>query len=334
MADQSEICGARTLRPGSPERPRVTLALFAYSQQIYVRAAIEGALAQDYDGPLEIILSDDGSRDGTFAVMQEITRTYGGPHHVRLNRNASNLGLAAHVNRVLAMAQGEIIVMAAGDDISLPGRVTDTVASFARHPGAMAVSFADITIDEAGCVIGQSTPTGQEHVIDLATYLAAGPRAQSALRLSGASRAFRRVVWDTFGDLIANCPAEDTPYLRRALYLGSCIRCDWPGIRYRLHAGQLSTRASIANMKSALFQKQYLRDLQVVEDRLGGVPATTRAVQKHIQSESVEFLLRALAHANTPPDLGLVVTMLRAQGFSIREKLGLIKRFVLRESLN
>jgi GT2 family glycosyltransferase len=325
------------MSPSSAPLPVVSIALFAYNQERHIRAAVEGALAQDYDGPLQIILSDDGSTDATFAVMEQAVAGYTGPHQVLLNRNDPNLGLSAHVNHVMSMAQGEIIVMAAGDDICLPARVRDTVAAFARQPDAMAVSFVDITMDELGQDIhvppqsrlGAERPTP----VTLQEFLAAGPRAQSRLRLSGASRAFRREVWETFGPLQPDCPAEDTPLLRRALYLGTCLRCEWPGIRYRLHAGQMSSRASIAQMKAALFQDQYQRDLTVIEASGGLDTATLRTIRQHIAAERVDFLLRLHSHAGTPPDWALVRAMLPAQGFAWREKLGLLKRFLLRKSV-
>lgn len=332
MSDHPEICGTSDLAQGSSAHPRVTLALFAYNQQAHVRAAVEGALAQDYDGPLEIILSDDGSRDDTFAVMQDVARAYRGPHYVRLNRNDPNLGLSAHVNRVLAMAQGEIIVAAAGDDISLPGRVRETVAALARHPQAMAVSFTDIRMDEAGRVLDTPAPKGPERIIDLEMFLAAGPRAQSVLGLSGASRAFRRAVYERFGDLRPDCPAEDTPYLRRALYLGSCVRCGWPGIRYRIHTGQMSTPANVATMKAQVFNAQYLADLAKLAG-LGVTDLPLTRIRTHIEAEAIEFALRGLKQSGQPPDLRLVMRVLPATGFGMREKLGLSKRFLMRKGL-
>lgn len=332
MSDQPEICGALDLAQGSNALPSVTLALFTYKQQAYVHAAVEGALAQIYDGPLEIILSDDGSPDSTFAVMQEVARGYNGPHHVRLNRNVRNLGLSAHVNRVLAMALGEIIIMAAGDDISLPSRVHDTVAVFSRHPEAMAVSFTDICMDEAGLVLRTPSLDRTERIIDLDMFLAAGPRAQSRLGLSGASRAFRREVYERFGNLLPDCPAEDTPYLRRSLYLGSCVRCGWPGIRYRLHTAQMSTPANISTMNARLFYAQYMTDLGKLAG-LSAIDLPLGCIRAHIESEAIEFALRGLKQLGQPPSLHLILRALPAPGFGIREKLGLLKRFLLRMGL-
>ena len=118
------------------DRPLVTLFVLAYRQEGFVRAAIEGAFAQTWS-PLEIILSDDASPDGTFRVMQEMAAAYSGPHRLVLNRNEKNLGLTAHVSRVMALATGGFVVQNAGDDVSHPERVATARRRLAgrRRPG-------------------------------------------------------------------------------------------------------------------------------------------------------------------------------------------------------
>ena len=103
------------------DRPLVTFALFAYNQEEYIRDAIQGALSQTYS-PLQIILSDDNSSDNTFTIMQEIASQYKGPHQITLNRNQSNQGIGGHINKLMLLTKGEFIVIAAGDDISMPER--------------------------------------------------------------------------------------------------------------------------------------------------------------------------------------------------------------------
>ncbi len=116
------------------DRPPVTLFVLAYNQEALVRAAIEGAFAQTYQ-PLEIILSDDASPDGTFAVMQAMAAAYSGPHRVILNRNPANLGLTAHVSRVMQRATGAFVVQNAGDDVSHPERTAKLVAAWRAGAG-------------------------------------------------------------------------------------------------------------------------------------------------------------------------------------------------------
>lgn len=114
------------------ERPLVTFALFAYNQEHYVREAIEGAFAQTYS-PLEIILSDDCSTDGTFAIMQEMAAAYTGPHRVVARQSPQNRRVLRHVLDVARLAQGKYMIVAAGDDISLPQRTEKLVEVFERE---------------------------------------------------------------------------------------------------------------------------------------------------------------------------------------------------------
>lgn len=139
--------------PAAPGRPLVTFALFAYNQEQYVRQAIEGAFGQTYE-PLEIILSDDCSSDRTFEIMQEMAAAYRGPHQVVVRQSPANRGLTGHVNDVAALARGEIIVPAAGDDISYAHR-TATIAPFFKE-GVFATYSAHTEMDTDGRSGGRS----------------------------------------------------------------------------------------------------------------------------------------------------------------------------------
>lgn len=120
--------------------PLVTFALFAFNQENYVHEAIEGAFAQSFDR-LEIILSDDCSSDRTFAIMQDMAARYAGPHLVRARRNATNIGTIDHVLTVAREMKGQLLVVAAGDDVSYPNR-TGALAQ-AWHASKAAVLYSN-----------------------------------------------------------------------------------------------------------------------------------------------------------------------------------------------
>ena len=122
----------------SGQPPLVTFVLFAYNQERYVREAVKAALAQTYE-PLEIVLSDDGSSDRTFEIMQEMAAAYDGPHEVRVVRNPHNLGLIPHVLARGREAKGELVIVAAGDDISKPERTACLVPPFLENCNVSAV---------------------------------------------------------------------------------------------------------------------------------------------------------------------------------------------------
>ena len=129
----------------------VTLTLIAYNQENYVREAIESALAQTFS-PLEIILSDDCSPDQTFAIMQEMVESYRGPHRVHARREPVNVGTVQHLINVSRAAQGELVVIAAGDDLSYPDRVTALYEAWAESGAAAMASWHD-EIDNHGTML-------------------------------------------------------------------------------------------------------------------------------------------------------------------------------------
>jgi glycosyltransferase involved in cell wall biosynthesis len=310
-------------------RQSVTFALVAYNHERYIREAVEAVLAQACE-PMEVILSDDASTDQTFEIIREVVADYKGPHTIKVNRNSQNLGLAAHVNKIFGMASGSIVALAAGDDISLPSRISDTVAAFQKHPSITMVSFTDDIIDEAGNIILVRAKSDLETVFDLSEFLARGPLAQRQLQMSGASRAILKSTFQTFGDLLQECPAEDTPLILRSLYVGQGLVCHWPGIRYRQHDRQLSTEGSIARMDSAIFAQQYLLDLAaaqrvaLLDDRLAC------RVKRWIDESDLFFRIRRAEFARDQPTLRTVCQSLGSSYMAPREKAGVLKRFLTR----
>lgn len=136
----------------SSEYPLVTFALFAYNQERYIREAVEAALAQNYPN-LEIILSDDCSSDKTFDFMCDVVAGYSGNHKIVLRRNSENLGIARHINTVFSLANGGFVVFAAGDDVSVPDRVTRLVDCWVGAGcGDISVFSAMDDIDPSGLV--------------------------------------------------------------------------------------------------------------------------------------------------------------------------------------
>lgn len=141
-----------TDRPeGTEDRPLVTFAVFAYNQEKYIREAVEGAFSQTYQ-PLEIILSDDCSQDGTFEIMKELTQQYTGPHTVKVERTPENLGIINHVFYRARQAQGEILVAAAGDDISHPKRCEVHLSAY-NDPAVFGVTTGFNLIDACGKIV-------------------------------------------------------------------------------------------------------------------------------------------------------------------------------------
>lgn len=218
-------------------RPLVTFALFGYNQEKFIRDAVAGALAQTYQ-PLQIILSDDCSTDRTFAIMSELANGYQGPHRVIARQNAFNLGTALHVQSVFLEADGMLMVVAAGDDISVAERVS-----------TLFNAWADAGFPEGLLHSGResfSEDTGDARVFP------AKRAFRSASAIKGYARshwlpaaaptcAYTRGVFERFPALMGGSIIEDAPLQFRAALLGAVIACNEPLVRQRLHSANTGT---------------------------------------------------------------------------------------------
>ena len=208
----------------------VTFALFTYNQEAYVAEAVEGALSQDYS-PLEIIISDDASTDRTFEISQRLFRDYRGPHEVRLIRNEANLGIGAHVTKVANLAQGELIVAAAGDDVSLPGRTRAMTALWEAHDRKPDLLCCDAEIiDVAGQVVRTYPAFSGRRLTDVQV-------ARDGEVVLGALATWSRRLWDVHRELPAGCISEDQVLSLRAAMLGGVVRHPEALVRYRIGSG-------------------------------------------------------------------------------------------------
>ncbi|MGH8012129.1 MAG: glycosyltransferase family 2 protein [Candidatus Binataceae bacterium] len=126
--------------------PRVSTIIPVYNGAVTVGAAIDSALAQDFDGQ-EIIVTNDGSTDET----AEVLAGYGSRIRVVSQKNR---GVAAARNAAAAIAGGEYLAFLDADDIWLDGKLLKAVAALEQNPAA-GLSFSDfIRVDAIGRQIG------------------------------------------------------------------------------------------------------------------------------------------------------------------------------------
>ena len=257
-------------------KPLVTVGVLAYNQEKFIADALQGVFAQDYE-PLEILIADDGSRDGTVPEIERVLREYSGRHPVRFLPNETNQGLIRTLNNLIAQSKGEIFVVAAGDDVSLPDRITVTVRTFAESDAIHSVYGNGIVIDADGREIRPFYPAPPDPArLELETATREG------FALMGASHAWSRRVFDTFGPLPEEVIVEDNPIGFRSAFLGTIRYVDRILVRYRQHGnnmflGTMSAEGTVAQWHHGLVRyltneraifRGRLYDLDVAEKKL------------------------------------------------------------------
>lgn len=108
----------------------ISVIVPVYNGEKYVAEAIESALGQTRR-PLEIVVVDDGSTDGSAEVVQRFVgeNTRGLVRYVR----QENGGIGAARNRGIAMAEGDVLALLDADDVWLPQKLEWQMAALARE---------------------------------------------------------------------------------------------------------------------------------------------------------------------------------------------------------
>ena len=107
-------------------KPLVSVMIGAYNAAPYLGEAIESVLGQDYE-PIELIVVDDGSTDGTADVARNFAE-------VKVIEQA-NGGNGAARNRAVENAAGELFAFLDADDRFTPGKLTLQKAALDVDPG-------------------------------------------------------------------------------------------------------------------------------------------------------------------------------------------------------
>ncbi len=132
-------------------KPLLSIIVPSFNQGRFIRHTLDSCLAQKHK-PIEIIVIDGGSTDGTIDVL----RGYGQRPELRW-WSEPDRGVADAVNKGLARASGDIAAIQSSDDAYLPGAFEHIVAAFEQSPDVGLV-YGDIaTVDAAGVELSRST---------------------------------------------------------------------------------------------------------------------------------------------------------------------------------
>lgn len=137
----------------APESPAVTVLIGAYENERTVPRAIASILAQS-ERDLELIVIDDGSRDGSAAAARE---AIGADPRGRVMRLDRNLGIAGSLNAGLRAAAAPIVAVQDADDYSAPERLERQLAALAADPAVAVVGARMREVDPDGRTLAPRT---------------------------------------------------------------------------------------------------------------------------------------------------------------------------------
>lgn len=262
--------------------PFVSICIPAYKAERYLAETLASVRDQTY-ADWEVIVTEDGSRDRTEAIVGEFAATVSQP--VRYTRHDPNRGLPATRNAGFAVARGRWIAILDSDDLWLPDHLARCLA-VAPDSGPALVFGASSVFDSAtGTELKRREPTADQ-LPDLA-----GALLESKLVIQPAAVLFNRETLDRVGGFDARFPiCNDFDYWLR------CARAEVPivyngavTLRYRKHPDAMSTKSAALIAEAA----------RVVLANARGIPGRTAADARRIARR--RFLHAARIARSTEP---------------------------------
>lgn len=213
-------------RPEALEtKPRVSIVMPLFNKVDYTRACLEGLEAVRGAVPFEVILVDNGSTDGTRALLDGVENRPG----YRVVRSAENLGFARGNNAGAQLARGDCLLFLNNDTVPHAGWLEAMVAELESDAGIGIVGarllYPDTgRIQHAGLELINGVP---DHVHRHAKADAPEVnRPRDLDMVTGACLLIRKTVFDRLGGF-------DTGYVNGVEDVDLCLRVRDLGYRVR-----------------------------------------------------------------------------------------------------
>lgn len=143
--------------PPSTALPLISVVMPCYNAEAFVEEAVRSALEQTYPH-VELVMVDDGSTDGSVAVVQRLQVRFG--DRLTLLHSAARTGPYPARNQALAAAHGEFIAFLDADDYWAPDFLQSAFDAIVARPGAPPIDIAYCGWQN----VGVGAPGGQPYV--------------------------------------------------------------------------------------------------------------------------------------------------------------------------
>ncbi len=266
----------------------VSVLIAAYRAAAFLPAALVSLRAQTHRA-WELIVVEDGSRDGTEALVREFAAAVEQP--VRYENLGENRGVAAARNRLLERASGDIVAFLDADDAWQPSHLASLVHCLERGRHALAFSGLELWDGDTRRPLGHYRPGAALFAAPRRSlFLCSFIQTSSCVALPRASVACAGRFAETLRI------GEDRDYWFRAVAGGGTIGFTGADTcRYTKHAGSSMTRTLRVAEDTVRFYEKHAR--------AADIPARLRRRLLADSRWTLARLLRASAPA-TARDLG------------------------------
>lgn len=204
--------------------PLVSVVIPSFNHSLYIEQTIRSVLGQSYK-PLQLIVVDDGSSDGSVALLQALAKNLEFDLIVQDNR-----GVCATLNRgIRERARGDWIAILGSDDLWRSDKIELQMRAIARRPDAefcysQASAFMDGSPPETGRIFPSRVFEGRLlRRVFFRQHVPAG------------TMLFSRNLYDSLGGFDETLREEDWDWVIRCAASTPFASVAEPLLLYRLH---------------------------------------------------------------------------------------------------
>lgn len=125
----------------------ISVIVITCNQEKYIRQAVESICNQEIKCPVEVLIGNDASKDGTGQILDEMAEYY----DVKVIHRKSNLGASRNLYDLLLRCQGDYIAFLEGDDYWIDSKKLQKQYDFLeKNPNYIACTHECQLVDEQG----------------------------------------------------------------------------------------------------------------------------------------------------------------------------------------
>lgn len=135
-------------------KPKISVLILTFNQAQFIESALRSVVEQQSDNyDLEVIVTDDGSSDGTVDVIERFVETSPVPAKVLAKKHEGVTAIAKNFLSMINFADGDYIAFLAGDDAFWQNRFALQLKKFTDNPN-LKISYSD-GVNRTGGEFGQ-----------------------------------------------------------------------------------------------------------------------------------------------------------------------------------
>lgn len=143
----------------------ISIGIPVYNAEKYLKKAIDSVLNQTYT-QFELIIVDDGSTDGSLAIVQ----SYADPR-IKLVSDGKNLSLSPRLNQIARIAKGKYLVRMDADDVMHHQRLEIQLKILEQHPNIDVLGSNCYIIDANDKVLGIRRPIAKNTISPVKEFI-------------------------------------------------------------------------------------------------------------------------------------------------------------------